>query len=48
MKKHPDSHYGDSPSDRSNSLECHNEAETGFYFVDEDEHILEVIKRHGL
>lgn len=48
IKKHPDIRYGDSPSDRSNSLEYHNETETGFYFDDEDEHILEVIKLHGL
>jgi len=48
VKKQPDIRYGDSPSDRSNNFEYHNETETGFYFDDQDGHILEVIKSHGL
>lgn len=46
VKQHPYLVYGDRPSNRHNGLQYHSEEQTGFYFDDEDGHILEVIKNN--
>lgn len=44
IKQSPTISFGDSPSDRSNNLSYLSENSEGFYFDDENGHILEVIK----
>jgi len=44
IQSNPTIDYGDSPSDRHNQQIYHSDKRTGFYFDDDDGHILEVIK----